>query len=277
MTTPGTPDFSNALTAMQSILNQWGLGDLTQLVQQMLVDGDSTDVIPLKLRETPQYQTKFAANIARTKAGYSQLSEADFLSTQDTLSRTLASYIGNNPTNQSMVDSWITNDVSASEANTRLTAYQQNYQQQPQIVKDYWQAHGMTPQDAVRVMADPTVNVSDLQTKLTAGTIGGMAAQAFHNINALSVDQATNYAQQGVTEQQAQKGLNEVAQRSAMDQQLARSQGVKLSTTDEENESLLNDQNAAATRQKVYNTDQAQFNENFMSTNSAAKKTAGQY
>lgn len=275
--TPGTPDFTNAMTTLQALLDQWGLGDLTSAVQQMLIEGDSTDVIPLKLRETPEYQQKFAANIARTKAGYSQLSEADFLSTQDTLSRQLASYIGNNPTNQAIVDSWITNDVSATEATTRLQAYANQYQQQPQIVKDYWAAHGMTPQDAVRVMADPSVTVADLQTKMTAGTIGGMAAQAFHNINAMSLQQATSYAQQGVTEQDAEKGLTEVASRYQMDQSLARSQGVNLSTTEEENEALLNDQQAAAKRQKVYNTYQAQFNGNTQATNATARNAAGSY
>jgi len=275
-----TPTFdNNAFTMLDTLLRQWGLDSLSGSVRDMLTAGDSQDVIPLKLRETPEYQKRFVGNEARRKAGLPALSEAEYLSTEasmrEVVSRNLGSGTFDTPDN---LAKWIGSNVSPQALNDRMTAYRKNYQQQPDWVKEAWAQHGFTPQQAVQVMIDPSVSEAHLTKQLGTFALGSEALQAYKGSYDFNTSRLGQLSDAGVTADQARQGFQQVASRDQYEGFLGRTSGVDLTRTEQENAALLNDATAEAKRKKVLATDQARFNENITGgTNSMQKNTTGSY
>lgn len=279
MTTPAPTFDNNAFTMLAALLEQWGLSSLSSDVQDMLTAGDSADIVPIKLRQTEAYKTRFAGNAQRIKNGLPALSEAEYLSTEASLRTVVRQYVGAGTYDtQDNLQKWISSDVSPQELNDRMGIYQDNWDLQPQSVKDAWASHGLTPRDALRAAMDPNVTETQLKRQAAQYSVGGAAVKAFGDDRALNADRAMDLADQGVTKDQAEKGYRDIAGRYEYEGFLARSAGMDLTLAEQEDAALLGDQRAENQRKKVINTDNARFQENYLGTQqSLSQSAAGKY
>ncbi len=194
---------NNAFAMLTAILKEWGLDSLADSVRNMLIAGDKTEIIPFKIRETDAYKTRFAGLIQRTKNGLAPLSEAQYLATETALKSVVRKYIGSGQYDSNdTVARWLASDVSPQELNDRLSAYAQNYMQQPQSVKDAWAAHGMTPRDAIVAAMDPKVTQVELKRGLTAFALGSEALQAYKDSYDFDKNRLYQLGDAGVTADQ---------------------------------------------------------------------------
>jgi len=279
VTTPAPTFDNNAFTMLAALLEQWGLSSLSSDVQDMLTAGDSADIVPIKLRQTEAYKTRFAGNAQRIKNGLPALSEAEYLSTEASLRTVVRQYVGAGTYDtQDNLQKWISSDVSPQELNDRMGIYQDNWDLQPQSVKDAWASHGLTPRDALRAAMDPNVTETQLKRQAAQYSVGGAAVKAFGDDRALNADRAMDLADQGVTKDQAEKGYRDIAGRYEYEGFLARSAGMDLTLAEQEDAALLGDQRAENQRKKVINTDNARFQENYLGTQqSLSQSAAGKY
>lgn len=264
---------------LDALLRQWGLSSLSGDVRNMLTAGDTAEVIPIKLRETQAYKTRFKGNLDRIRNGLPALSEAEYLATETQLKSVVRRYVGGGTYDtQENLEKWISNDLSPQELNDRMGLYQESYLQQPLEVRDAWAQHGLTPQDAIIAMMDPAVDETKLKRKANIYSLGAESVKAFGNDRSLNTDRLGQLVDQGVTTDRAREGYQAIAGRQENEGFLARSAGMDLSAADQENAALLGDQSAEARRKKVLGIDEARFNENYLGTQSSlAKDRAGTY
>lgn len=275
-----TPSFdNNAFEMLREQLRQWGLDSLTEAVRGMLIAGDSGDVIPVKLRQTAEYKERFSGNELRRRAGYAALSEAEYLSIEGSYKSIIRQYVGGGTYDtKDNFEKWFGSNTSPVELNARFEDYQAEYNARPQAWKDMWAANGFTPQDAIRVVADPGVTEADLKRKLSSYSITGEAFNAYKGYE-FDLDRADQLASYGVTAEQARKGFQDVAQRQRNDESLFRMAGDETNRAELENEALLNDQGVGARRRRAIDQEQARFSENYLGTGQGAlsRQSSGQY
>lgn len=279
MTTPAPTFDNNAFTMLSALLQQWGLSSLLNDVQGMLTSGDSAEVIPIKLRQTEAYKTRFKGNAQRIQNGLPALSEAEYLATEASLRTVIRRYVGAGQYDgQDNLQKWIANDLSPNELNDRMAMYQENWDSRSQFVKDAWASHGLTPADALRSIMDPSITETDLKRRAQVFSVGAASVQAFGDDRSLDTQRLGQLVDAGVTKQQADEGYRQIAGRQEYEGFLARSAGMDLTLADQEDAALLGDQRAEKQRKKVLDTDQARFNENYLGTQqSLGKSTAGSY
>lgn len=264
---------------LEALLNQWGLSSLSVDVRAMLTAGDSAEVVPIKLRQTEAYKTRFKGNTQRIANGLPAMTEAEYLATETELRRTVQRFIGSGEFDtRENTEKWIAGDLSPQELNDRLGLYQENWDMQPLEVKDAWASHGFTPRDALRALMDPTVNETSLKRQAAVYSLGGASVKAFGDDRALDTDRLGELADSGVTRDVAEKGYRDIAGRLEYEGFLARSAGMNLDLEAQEDAALLGDQRAEMQRKKVLNTDTARYEENYLGTQSAlGKDRAGSF
>lgn len=277
---PLSPTFdNNAFAMLKALLDGWGLSGLYGNVQDMLTAGDAAEVIPIKLRETDAYKTRFKGNLDRIKNGLPALSEAEFLATETSLKDVVRRYVGAGEYDSTEnLNKWIASDLSPQELNDRFGLYQENWDMQPLEVKDAWASHGLTPRDALKALMDPSLSETTLKRQAAIYSLGAESVKAFGNDRSLNTDRLGYLADSGVTTQAAEKGYRDIAGRGEYEGFLAKTAGVDLTSEDQEDAALLNDQVAEQKRRKVLATDQGRFEENYLGTQSSlSRNTSGSY
>lgn len=278
MTSPAPSFDNNAFEMLRLQLQQWGLESLTEVVRGMLIAGDTGDLIPTKLRQTAEYKERFSGNELRRRAGYSALSEAEYLSIEGSYKSIIRQYVGAGTYDtKDNFEKWFSTNTSPVELNQRFESYREEYNSRPQEWKDMWASNGFTPADAIRVVADPSVTEQDLKRKLSAYSITGEAFNAYNGYQ-FDLGRAEQLASYGVDADQARKGFQDVAQRQRNDEALFRMAGDETDRTELENEALLNDQGVGARRRKALGEEQARFSDNYLGVaQGALSKQSGQY
>jgi hypothetical protein len=282
MTSPvDTTSYNDAYELLKSKLAEWGIGDLDDATMNILVQGYSPDVAALALQDTPQYKQRFAANDQRIKAGLPALSPAEYIATERAYISTLRKYglpegFYDQPED---FQKWLAADVSPEEMDQRANVARQAYVDASPEVKDQWQQlYGLTPGDAVAAFLDEKTAVNLLNKRAQAVSISAEAERAFAGRYQLTTSRAEELANEGVSQEQAQKGFSSVASRLPRDQMLARMAGFDFTQKEAEDEVLLNDVKAKQERDKTYGAERGRFNENFLGTTTAGvSRTTGQY
>lgn len=281
MTAPVQNTYNDAYEMLKAKLAEWGISDLGDDVINTLVQGYSPDVATLALQDTAQYKKRFAANDARIKAGLPALSPAEYIATERSYISTLRKYglpegFYDQPED---FQKWLAADVSPEEMDQRANTARQAYVDASAEVKDQWQQlYGLTPGDAVAAFLDEKTAVNLLNKRAQAVSISAEAERAFRGQYQLTATRAEELANEGVSQEQAQKGFSSVASRLPRDQMLARMAGFDFTQQEAENEVLLNDASAKAERDKIYKAEQGRFNENFLGTTTAGvSRNTGQF
>lgn len=198
--------------------NRYGLGTLVKPLQDLIKNGASTSEMTIALRQTPDYQKRFAGNAQRIANGLTALSEASYLAKEDAYQNLMRNY-GLPDTywkkdamgTQDGFTKLIANDVSAVELENRLqTAQQRVLNSNPEVayaLKNFYPS--ITNGDILAYALDPKNALENINRKVTAAEIGGAALSQGLSTNQ---GQAESLAAYGIDKAQAQQGYQNIAQ-----------------------------------------------------------------
>lgn len=220
-TTTTNPQTATAI--LQQFLDQYGLGSLTQWALNVYTGagGGTTgmDAITAELPSTPEFKTRFPAYDQLAKEGRA-MSITDMLNYEQTARQIFqANGIPKGFYDQpDQLAQFMLNDVSTTELEARVKDAQQAMIASPDDVRQQLQSYyGVDAGHLTAFFLDPTVAEPILQQKFTAAQIGAEASRTgFGQIN---VNQATQLAQLGVTDSQAQQGFTKLGTQAGLFQQ----------------------------------------------------------
>lgn len=184
----------SASSIIKATLDQYGLGSLGDWAWQKYLTVGNTDQVFLELRQQPQYTQRFPAMAALAAKGQA-ISEAQYISYETNVQQLLHSYgipngIYDTP---EAIGKMLTNDVSASEVNHRLSlAAQAAFQSPPEVRDALHQQYGVSPGGLTAFWLDPDKAMPVLQKELTAAQV---QAYSQKNNAALSAAQSSDLAQ----------------------------------------------------------------------------------
>ena len=211
----------DAFKLLEDAFTGYGLADLVPTIKDLMmgykdpVTGQITQVGPneatLLLKATPAYKARFAGNTARVNSGLNALSEAQYLSMEDSYANLFTQYGQNNFANKTEFASLIGGDVSPTELNSRLDlAVAQVQNADPNIKQTLQQFYpGISDSDLVSYFLKPEQTLPQLQQKVTSAEIGTAATEQGLKT---SVGTAEDLAKYGVTQQQAQTGYAKIGE-----------------------------------------------------------------
>jgi hypothetical protein len=247
---------------------QYGLGGLVEPLQSYIQDGLSPAEFTLRLRETPAYKKRFAANAQRVAKGLGALSEAEYIDLEDQYQEIMrnyglpASYYEKGDMGvQPGFEKFLANDVSAAELEDRVvTAQKRVINANPEVANALKQFYpDITNGDILAYTLDPTQGLEAIKRKVTAAEIGGAAmAQKLGT----SASRAEELAKYGVTKETAQRGFEVVAQAAPRGGQLAAIYGqdpYTQATAESEIFNLAGSAEAGKQRKKLTELEQASF------------------
>ena len=207
----------SAFNILKDEFTKFGLGSLVDGIKNLLVDGTPASEFALKLRETPEYKARFAANDARIAAGLSALSPAEYVAMEDQYQNIMRNYglpstyyTKDTTGKQAGFEKFLANDVSASELEDRIaTAQQRVVNSNPEVLQALKQFYpDISNADILAYALDPQNALTNIKRKVTAAEIGGAAiAQGLQAQGGT----AESLAGQGITKAQAQQGYTDIA------------------------------------------------------------------
>lgn len=263
---PGQAARQSAYDLLFEQFSKYGLGSLVEPLKGLITSGVSPAEFTIKLRETPAYQKRFAANAERIKKGLTPLVEGDYLALEDQYQNIMRNYglpetywTRGDLGTQEGFQKLLANDVSASELENRiLTAQDRVLKANPQVLNTLKAFYGdsITNGDILAYSLDPQNALKDIQRKVTAAEIGGAAAAAGLSLGktpeqiAASEARAQMLAGYGVTKDQAMTGFQTVAEVAPRGSQLAEFYNRPTYGQMEAEQEVFNLEGAAAARKK---------------------------
>lgn len=275
---PPDPGQAGSATAViRGFLQRWKLESLEPAIRGMLVKGDGEDVVMMKLRETPEYKRRFKANADRIAKGLAPLTEAEYISNEDSYREAMQRY----GLPQGFYDSdddftkFIANGVSPQTVLDRVVIAAERYVHADDQTKDQLLRVFGTPSGVIAGILDPDRALPLVRQQVTAASISAEAARNFGNREELSVSRAMELAKLGVTQEEARKGFGELGARQEREQALARMAGTELTNEQLQNEVLLGDQSAKKQRERVLGQERSRFQQSWASQETGLTRSAG--
>lgn len=204
---------ANAFADLQTTLSQYGLGSLTQFVQNELVQGIPEAQVSLDIMNTPEFTARFPAIAARQSAGLPAISPTDYIGLEQSYTQTLqaAGLPAGFYDQPSDFTNLITQDVSASEFQDRITnGFTAVSTAPPEVQAAFKQMFGVSGTAALAAyVMDPGVATPILEQQVQAANIAGIGTDYGFG---LSTNQAMQLSQMGVTNDAAassfKQGIN---------------------------------------------------------------------
>jgi hypothetical protein len=268
--------------------SQYGLGSLVEDIKGLVESNVSPSEFTIRLRQTPTYKKRFAANDARIKAGLRALSEGEYIALEDQYQNILRNYglpatyyskdeIGR----QEGFERFISGDVSPAELEDRIQLGVNRIKNAaPEVEQTLRQFYpGITQGDILAYTLDPEKALTDIQRKVQAAEIGAEAVRA-------GLSQTVGYAEElqryGVTKETAQQGFQAIAgflPRASTLGDIYAKQGMgpyTQTTAEQEVFGLPSAAQAATKRRKLTELEQAQFSGQ-AGVGALARERAGQF
>jgi hypothetical protein len=177
----------SAYDLLFSEFDRYGMGALLNDVKEFIVQGLSRDELLLKLRATPAYEKRFAANAQRIKKGLRALSEAEYINLEDQYQDVMrryglpeSYYTRGDMGVQQGFEKFLAGDVSPLELEDRIQTGQRRVLNAPKEVKDaLTQFYGaeLGSGDILAYVLDPEKAIENIKRKVTAAEIGAGAMQ----------------------------------------------------------------------------------------------------
>jgi hypothetical protein len=219
----------DSIAAISALMSSYGIGDLTASITDAVIKGYSSDTIQLIMQDpkgtdplSVAFQTRFPANKARLAAGKSVLSAAEYLAAERSYSQVLQSYGVASLATKDKMNSFITNDISASEVADRVGLAITRVKNADTATKEALALYYpmLNQADIVGAVLDPAEGLPALQRKVQIAEIGGAAlAQGLKTVDAAGKLSSINIkmgqealASLGVTKEQARAGFQQVAE-----------------------------------------------------------------
>lgn len=134
--TPPTGDLTEAQADLKAFLtgwlNQYGLGGLSSLVEEALVQGWTQNEALLQIRASEAWKTRFAGNAIRQQNGFNLLTEDAYLAYEDAFRGLAREYGFNTPTDEDIALG-IGSNRSAMELKEMLEVEQRVKEYGPQV------------------------------------------------------------------------------------------------------------------------------------------------
>ena len=176
----------NAFALLKDVFTQYGLGDLSSVIETLMKQGYEPEEATLALKTDPRYNkayiTRFRGNELRRSSGLNVLSEAEYLALEDDYTKTLKSYGLENyfgidkSVKQSAIADVIGADISAVEFTERVsTAVDRVKMADPATKTAFQKFYGIGEADLVQYFLDPKKALVNLKEKAVAAEIGGAA------------------------------------------------------------------------------------------------------
>ena len=247
---------------------QYGLGALVEPLQSYIQEGLSPAEFTLRLRETPAYKKRFAANAQRVAKGLGALTEAEYIGLEDQYQNIMrnyglpASYYEKGDMGvQPGFEKFLANDVSAAELEDRVvTAQKRVINANPEVAHALKQFYpDITNGDILAYTLDPTQGLEAIKRKVTAAEIGGAALQAGLQTG---LSRAEELRAAGIDKAAAQEGYSAIAGGLQRGSQLAAIYGESpytQTTAESEIFKVSGAQEARKQRQKITGLEQATF------------------
>lgn len=211
-TSQGTADQQNALAYIQTVLDQYGLGGLSQWAWQEIVSGKSESQVLLDMQQTPEFKAAFPEIQQRLDAGLPAISPADVINyrTQARQIMQAAGLPADFYDQPSDFSPFIVGDMSLQELSDRVNLAKTAAYEVPQTVRDHLaNYYGLDEGHLAAAFLDPTRAEPVLARQFAAAQAGGAAATT--GFGDITRSQAENLADLGVTASQAQSGFSQLA------------------------------------------------------------------
>jgi hypothetical protein len=204
----------DAFALLKETFRLYDLEDLFPAIEKLMMDDVGPEQASLLLKTDPRYNAKyierFSGNESRRKAGLNVLSEAEYLTLEDSYSQTLQAYgvqsqLGvDRKSRQTQMASLIGSNVSATEFKGRIQTVVDRVQNaDPSVKSAMTNFYGIKDEDLVAYFLNPKEGLPKLQEKVTAAEIG--AAATMQSL-ATSRDAAEALARFGITKEEARTG-----------------------------------------------------------------------
>ena len=250
--------------------SKYGLGSLVEPLRNLITDpGVSDSEFTIRLRETPAYQKRFAANAERIKKGLMSLDEGTYLNLEDKYQTVMRNYglpesyyAKGDLGVQEGFTKLIANDVSNTELEDRIaTAQQRVLNANPEVTTALKQFYpDITNGDILAYTLDPKNALQNIKRKVTAAEIGGAAlAQQGLTANLARAEELQKY---GVDKAAATAGYSTIGAGLQRGSELASIYGESpytQATAESEIFKLSGQQEARKQRQKVTGLEKATF------------------
>lgn len=208
-------DRKDAFELLKDIFAQYGLEELASTIEGYMRDDKGPNEATLLLKQSGAYLKRFAGNETRKKSGLNALSEAEYLSLENSYSETLkaygqAGYFGTDRvTRQAKLAEAIGADISAVEFKDRISTVVDRVNNADPAVKSTLRSfYKITDEDLVGYFLNPKENLPRLKEKVTSAEIGSAAqAQGL----ATSMASAEELAKYGVDLATAKQGYATIA------------------------------------------------------------------
>lgn len=272
-------DQQSAFDYMSSLLSQYGLGSLSNVLKGLVVGGDTDAAqITLKLQSTPEWKQRFAGNEMLRQKNLPVLSVAEYLSAEQSYAQALKQYglpAGFYDDHQDFAN-WIGNAVSPNEVMQRAQTYADIAKRTTDpAIKAQLTSMGMTDGDILAYVMDPSRAQPLIQQKYQTTLLGAAARRAgtVSDNNYLS-----HLSDIGVSEQQAAQGFGLISENMRPLTTLAQVYGVDYTQHDFETEVFESNGQATAKRKKLASQERAAFGgTSGVSKGSLNQNTAGQF
>jgi hypothetical protein len=205
----------SAYGVISELLNAYGLGALTDFVNQLVFNENVMDanVLMGRIRQTSEYKQRFAANEQRRTKGLNALSESEYTS----MERVYMQYLRASGLPKEMYDqntdvqALLANDVSVAELASRINqGYEAVKNSDPQVVNEMRRLYGVTDSQLAAYFLDPERATPILLRQAQSAQI---AAQSTIQAGIeLQQGTAEQLAAAGVTAEQAQQGFQAIRQ-----------------------------------------------------------------
>ncbi len=223
----------DAFGRLRALLTRIGLSNLEGNVRDLIARGiTDSDAILFELRETPTFQTRFKANVARAKKGLPELDPGTYVGLEQSFRELLRS--NNLPTD--FYDSpddfakLIEGDVSPAELQDRINqGYRKVQDADPAVKQEMQRLYGVSEQQLAAYFIDPDRGVTALKRQAEAAQIAGRGRElaGFQ----LTVQQAEELASRGISPEEAQARFAETGRLAGLFQPLT---GEEALTTEEQ-------------------------------------------
>jgi len=266
--------------------DRYGLGSLVAGIKDLIESDTSPSEFTLKLRQTPAYKERFAANAKRLANGFKAIDEATYLGLEDSYQSIMQNYglpasyyeKGNLGVQKGFED-LIGGNVDPVTLEERIIEGQKVTKGNKSIIdtaKQFFPT--LTDGDFLGYVLNPKNGLQDIKRKVTAVEIGAGAVEADLNIG---LERALELGTAGINKAQAKQGFAAIGTGLQRGSQLASIYGedpYTQTTAEEEVFGLAGKTKATRERQKITGLEKATFGaKTGISSGALARDRAGGY
>ena len=278
---------NSAYDLLLSQFQLYGLEALVTPLKDLITDDTSAGELTLLLRSTEPYKKRFAANPNRVSKGLRALSEAEYLTLEDSYQKIMRNYglpetyyTKGDLGRQEGFEKLIGFDVSATELEDRImTAQSRVINAAPEITTALKQFYpDITNGEILAYTLDPSKGLTDIKRKITAAEIGGAAMGAKLGATAARAEELARY---GVTAETARAGYGAIGGGLERGRQLAsiyQQPDYNQAVAEQEIFKLPGQAQAGEKRKKIIGLEKATFGgQTGVSSGALSQNRAGSY